>query len=168
MRIDRQTASRAALALHVVTTAWDVVHDGFPSHDWRHLNGPSPLWTAIEGRWLPEVIVRDLLGENFLLPVQVALAFPCFWWVARTLAAHAAAEGTRPAAAFAISLNHIYRADTLSFESNVVRMADGCYTMALAPIAKRLKALTVRQVAPDGTEIWSERLALDALRPMLP
>ena len=85
--IDERTAFLAAVLLYVVTTAWGVLNDGFHSDDWRHVNGTSPLWTAIEGRWLLEVIFRDLLGERFLLPVQVTLAFPCFWWVARILAA---------------------------------------------------------------------------------
>jgi hypothetical protein len=128
--IDERTAFLAAVLLYVVTTAWGVLNDGFHSDDWRHVNGTSPLWTAIEGRWLLEVIFRDLLGERFLLPVQVTLAFPCFWWVARILAAHAAPEGARPAAAlaiFAISVNHIYMADALSFESNVF-----AYPFALA------------------------------------
>jgi hypothetical protein len=129
-RIDERTAFRAAVLIYLVTTAWGVLNDGFHSDDWRHVNGTSPLWTAIEGRWLLEVIFRDLFGERFLLPVQVTLAFPCFWWVARTVAAHAAPEAARPAATlaiFAVSVNHIYMADTLSFESNVF-----AYPFALA------------------------------------
>lgn len=129
-RLDRGGALLAALVLYLVTTGWGILNDGFHSDDWRHLTGTSPLWTAVEGRWLLEVIFRDLLGERFLLPVQVALAFPCFWWVARTLARHAAPAEAEPAATvaiFAIGTNHIYMADALSFGSNVF-----AYPFALA------------------------------------
>jgi len=129
-RIDARGALLAALVLYLVTTGWGVLTDGFHSDDWRHLGGTSALWTAAEGRWLLEVIFRDLLGERFLLPVQVALAFPCLWWVARALARHAAPEAAAPAAAlaiFAVAVNHIYMGDALSFASNVF-----AYPLALA------------------------------------
>ncbi len=129
-RIDWRAALLAAIVLYTVTTGWGVLNDGFHSDDWRHLNGTSPLWTAVEGRWLLEVIFRDLFGQRFLLPVQLALAFPCFWWVARVLARHAAPEPAQPAAAlaiFAVAINHIYMGDALSFESNVF-----AYPFALA------------------------------------
>ena len=119
-----------ALLLYILTTAFGVLNDGFHSDDWRHAAGVSPLWTAIEGRWFLEVIFRDLLGERFLLPVQLALAFPCLYWVAATLARHAAPEEWRPAATlatFAIGVNHIFLADALSFASNVF-----AYPLALA------------------------------------
>jgi hypothetical protein len=129
-RIDARGALLAALVLYVVTTGWGILNDGFHSDDWRHVNGTSALWTAAEGRWLLEVIFRDLFGERFLLPVQVALAFPCFWWVAGVLARHAAPDEARPAAAlaiFAVAVNHIYMGDALSFASNVF-----AYPFALA------------------------------------
>lgn len=120
----------AALALYALTLGWGVLTDGNHSDDWRHLNGTSPLWTKVEGRWLLEVIYRDLLGERFRPLLQVALAFPCFWWGARTLARHAAPKEAGPLAAlaiFAIGINHIYMADALSFGSNVF-----AYPLALA------------------------------------
>lgn len=129
-RIDGRAALLAAIVLYMVTTGWGVLNDGFHSDDWRHVNGTSPLWTAVEGRWLLEVIFRDLFGERFLLPIQLALAFPCLWWVARVLARHAAPEPAQPAAAlaiFAVAVNHIYMGDALSFESNVF-----AYPFALA------------------------------------
>ncbi len=119
-----------AAALFVLTTAYGVVHDGFHSDDWRHVAGVSPLWTAVEGRWFLEVIFRDLLGERFLLPIQLVLAFPCLYWVAQVLACHAAPDGWRPAATlaiFAVAVNHIFLADALSFASNVF-----AYPLALA------------------------------------
>lgn len=128
--VDERTALLSAIVLYLVTTGWGVLNDGFHSDDWRHLGGASPLWTAVEGRWLLEVIFRDLFGERFLLPVQLALAFPCFWWTARVLARHAAAETAQPAATlaiFAIAVNYIYMGDALSFESNVF-----AYPFALA------------------------------------
>ena len=67
----------AAALLYVAVTAYGVVNDGYHSDDWRHLTGASPLWVAVEGRWLLDLIYRDLLGERFLLPVQLLLAFPC-------------------------------------------------------------------------------------------
>jgi hypothetical protein len=129
-RIDARGALLAAVLLYLVTTGWGVLTDGFHSDDWRHVNGTSALWTAAEGRWLLEVIFRDLFGERFLLPVQVALAFPCLWWVAGVLARHAAPEKAQPAAAlaiFAVAVNHIYMGDALSFASNVF-----AYPFALA------------------------------------
>ncbi len=119
-----------AALLYVLTTAYGVLNDGFHSDDWRHVAGVSPLWTAVEGRWLLEVIFRDLLGERFLLPVQLALGFPCLYWVARTLARHAAPDRGRDAATlaiFAVAVNHIFLADALSFASNVF-----AYPLALA------------------------------------
>lgn len=119
-----------AVLLYLLSTAYGVLNDGFHSDDWRHVAGVSPLWTAVEGRWFLEVIFRDLLGERFLLPVQLALAFPCLYWVARTLARHAAPEGGGDAATlaiFAVAVNHIFLADALSFASNVF-----AYPLALA------------------------------------
>lgn len=129
-RIDARGALLAAALLYLVIAGWGVLNDGFHSDDWRHLGGTSPLWTASEGRWLLEVIFRDLFGERFLLPVQVVLAFPCFWFVARVLARHAAPDTVQPVAAlaiFALAVNHIYMGDALSFESNVF-----AYPLALA------------------------------------
>ncbi|WP_347313467.1 glucosyltransferase domain-containing protein [Defluviimonas sp. SAOS-178_SWC] len=123
-------AIAAAALLYVLTTAYGVLNDGFHSDDWRHVAGVSPLWTAVEGRWVLEVIFRDLLGERFLLPVQLALAFPCLYWVARTLARHAAPEAWQPSATlaiFAVAANHIFLADALSFASNVF-----AYPLAIA------------------------------------
>lgn len=119
-----------ALLLYALTTGYGVLNDGFHSDDWRHVAGVSPLWTAVEGRWVLEVIFRDLLGERFLLPIQIALAFPCLYWVARTLSRHAAPEARQPAATlaiFAVAVNHIFLADALSFASNVF-----AYPLALA------------------------------------
>jgi hypothetical protein len=129
-RIDGRSALVAAIVLYLTITGWGILNDGFHSDDWRHLNGTSALWTAVEGRWLLEIIYRDLLGERFLLPVQLALAFPCLWWVARTLSRHAAPPDAEPACAlaiFAIGTNHIYMSDALSFGSNVF-----AYPLALA------------------------------------
>lgn len=119
-----------ALLLYVLTTGYGVLNDGFHSDDWRHVAGVSPLWTAVEGRWVLEVIFRELLGERFLLPVQLALAFPCLYWVARTLSRHVAPGAWQPAATlaiFAVAVNHIFLADALSFASNVF-----AYPLALA------------------------------------
>ncbi len=119
-----------ALLLYGLTTGYGVLNDGFHSDDWRHVAGVSPLWTAVEGRWVLEVIFRDLLGERFLLPVQLSLAFPCLYWVARTLARRAAPGDWQPAATlaiFAVAVNHIFLADALSFASNVF-----AYPLALA------------------------------------
>lgn len=128
-RLDARGALLAAALLYLVTTGWGVLTDGFHSDDWRHVNGTSALWTGAEGRWLLEVIFRDLFGERFLLPVQVALAFPCMWWVAGVLARHAApaAEPAAALAIFAVAVNHIYMGDALSFASNVF-----AYPFALA------------------------------------
>jgi hypothetical protein len=119
-----------ALGLYLVVTGWGVLNDGYHSDDWRHLTGASPLWTAVEGRWLLDLIYRVLLGQRFLPPVQVALAFPCLFWVAWTLAGRVASDGDRPLAAvliFAIGVNHPYMSDVLSFGSNVF-----AYPLALA------------------------------------
>lgn len=132
-RSERTAELRAlglAALLYLLTTAYGVLNDGFHSDDWRHVAGVSPLWTAVEGRWVLEVIFRDLLGERFLLPVQLALAFPCLYWVARTLARQAAPDDWQPAATlaiFAVAVNHIFLADALSFASNVF-----AYPLALA------------------------------------
>lgn len=125
-----RSALLAALVLYALTTGWGVLNDGFHSDDWRHLHGASPLWTRVEGRWVLEVIFRHLLGEHFLLPVQLALAFACFWWVAGVIARHAAPAAAQPAArfaVFAVAVNHIFMADALSFASNVF-----AYPLALA------------------------------------
>lgn len=119
-----------ALGLYLLVTGWGLLNDGYHSDDWRHLAGASPLWTAVEGRWLLDFIYRFLLGERFLPPVQMAMAFPCFFWVAWTLAGRAATEGTRPLAAlliFGIGVNHPFMSDVLSFGSNVF-----AYPLALA------------------------------------
>ncbi|MCA0273708.1 MAG: glucosyltransferase domain-containing protein [Proteobacteria bacterium] len=119
-----------ALCLYLVVTGWGVLNDGYHSDDWRHLTGASPLWTAVEGRWLLDLIYRDILGQRFLPPVQAALAFPCFYWVAWTLAGRVADEAGRPLAAvliFAIGVNHPYMSDVLSFGSNVF-----AYPLAMA------------------------------------
>ncbi len=119
----------AALA-YILVTGFGVVNDGYHSDDWRHITGASPLWTSVEGRWLLEVIFRDLLGERFLQPVQLALAFPCLYWVALCLARHAAPATLRPAATLAIFLigtHHLYMADVLSFAANIF-----AYPFALA------------------------------------
>lgn len=120
----------AALGIYLVVTGWGVVNDGYHSDDWRHLTGASPLWTAVEGRWLLDFIYRFLLGERFLPPVQMALAFPCFYWVAWTLADRVATDETRPLAAlliFVIGVNHPFMSDVLSFGANVF-----AYPLALA------------------------------------
>lgn len=119
-----------ALGLYLIVTGWGLLNDGYHSDDWRHLTGASPLWTAVEGRWLLDFIYRFLLGERFLPPVQMALAFPCFFWVAWTLAGRAATEETRPLAAlliFGIGVNHPFMSDALSFGSNVF-----AYPLAMA------------------------------------
>ncbi|MGC1429912.1 MAG: glucosyltransferase domain-containing protein [Albidovulum sp.] len=119
-----------AAALYALITGYGVLNDGYHSDDWRHLGGVSPLWTAVEGRWLLEVIYRDLLGERFLLPIQLLLAFPCLYWVAHVVAGHAAEADARPAATlsiFVIGTHHVFMTDVLSFGSNVF-----AYPLALA------------------------------------
>ena len=120
----------AALGIYLIVTGWGVVNDGYHSDDWRHLTGASPLWTAVEGRWLLDFIYRWLLGERFLPPVQLALAFPCFFWVAWTLADRVATDETRPLATlliFVTGVNHPFMSDVLSFGANVF-----AYPLALA------------------------------------
>lgn len=119
-----------ALCLYLTVTGWGLLNDGYHSDDWRHLTGASPLWTAVEGRWLLDLIYRDLLGQRFLPPVQMALAFPCFYWVAWTLAGRVSDETGQPLAAvliFAIGVNHPYMSDVLSFGANVF-----AYPLAIA------------------------------------
>lgn len=119
-----------ALGLYLIVTAYGVLNDGFHSDDWRHLTGASPLWVGAEGRWLLDVIYRYLLGQHFLLPVQLTLAFPCLYWVAATLAARAAGPdeaGLATVLIFAIGVNHPFMSDVLTFESNVF-----AYPLALA------------------------------------
>lgn len=129
----RMTAHRALLIaalFYALTTGYGVITDGYHSDDWRHVHGTSPLWTALEGRWFLEVLYRGLLGERFLPAIQVALAFPCFYWIAGRLARHAAPAALVPAATlgiFAIGTTHIFMADALSFSSNVF-----AYPLALA------------------------------------
>lgn len=120
----------AALGLYLLVTGWGLLNDGYHSDDWRHLIGASPLWTAVEGRWLLDFIYRFVLGERFLQPVQMALAFPCFFYVAWTLAGRAATDDTRPLAAlliFAVGVNHPFMSDALSFGANVF-----AYPLAMA------------------------------------
>lgn len=159
-RIDARGALLAAALLYLVTTGWGVLTDGFHSDDWRHVNGTSALWTAAEGRWLLEVIFRDLFGERFLLPVQVALAFPCLWWVARVLARHAA-PAEEPAAAlaiFAVAVNHIYMGDALSFASNVF-----AYPLALALSVGAFEFLWRVAGRPAGVQALAALVAAQCL-----
>lgn len=112
----------AAALLYVVVTAYGVVNDGYHSDDWRHLTGASPLWVAVEGRWLLDLIYRDLLGERFLLPVQLLLAFPCLFGVSWLLARRAVPDGYQGPAAlliFGLGVNHPFLSDALTFASNV-------------------------------------------------
>ncbi len=129
-----------AAGLFLLVTGYGVLNDGYHSDDWRHIAGVSPLWTAVEGRWLLEVIFRDLLGERFLLPIQLALAFPCLYWAAHILSRWAAAPTLRPAATlavFAIGTNHLFMADVLSFASNVFAYP---FALALSVVAFELVA----------------------------
>ncbi len=119
-----------ALGLYLVVTCYGVLNDGYHSDDWRHLTGASPLWVGSEGRWLLDLIYRFVLGERFLLPLQLTLAFPCFYWVASVLAERVAEPGQRGLATvliFAVGVNHPYMSDILTFESNVF-----AYPLALA------------------------------------
>jgi hypothetical protein len=119
-----------AVALYLVVTVHGVLTDSFHSDDWRHLTGASPLWTRVEGRWLLDAIYRYLLGERFLLPIQLTLAFPCLCWVAWELAGRAAAPAERGLAAllvFALGVNHPFMSDILTFGANVF-----AYPFALA------------------------------------
>lgn len=112
----------AAAILYAVVTGYGVLNDGYHSDDWRHLTGASPLWVAVEGRWLLDLIYRALLGEHFLLPVQLALAFPCFFATAWLIAGRAAPpdlRGTATLVIFAIGVNHPFMSDALSFAANV-------------------------------------------------
>ena len=112
----------AAALLYVAVTAYGVVNDGYHSDDWRHLTGASPLWVAVEGRWLLDLIYRDLLGERFLLPVQLLLAFPCLFGAAWLLARRAVPEGYQGLGAvliFGLGVNHPFMSDALTFASNV-------------------------------------------------
>ena len=112
----------AAALLYLAVTAYGVVNDGYHSDDWRHLTGASPLWVAVEGRWLLDLIYRDLLGERFLLPVQLLLAFPCLFGVAWLLARRAVPEAYQGLGAvliFGLGVNHPFMSDALTFASNV-------------------------------------------------
>ena len=112
----------AAALLFTIVTGYGVLNDGYHSDDWRHLTGASPLWVAVEGRWLLDLIYRGLLGEKFLLPVQLALAFPCLFATAWLLAARAARPELRGLAAlvvFGVGVNHPFLSDALSFAANV-------------------------------------------------
>ncbi|PPB79724.1 glucosyltransferase GtrII-like protein [Albidovulum inexpectatum] len=117
-----RTALLTALALYGVTAAAGILADGHHSDDWRHMAGASDLWVAVEGRWLLDAIFRFVLGERFLLPMQIALAFPCLWGFSTIIARHAASPTMRPIATlaiFAVGTNHLFLADALSFASSV-------------------------------------------------
>ncbi|MDH5528646.1 MAG: glucosyltransferase domain-containing protein [Paracoccaceae bacterium] len=117
----------ACLAVYLSGTAPWLVMDGPNPDDWRQMAGAPaggmPLnWTTEEGRWAMDLIFVYLFGERFLTPLQVALAFPCFFWIAHCLAGRAAPHDLEAPATvliFAFGLNHIYMVDALNFSSHV-------------------------------------------------
>lgn len=148
---------RLALGLYLIVTVPGVLGDSFHSDDWRHLTGASPLWVAVEGRWLLDLIYRYLLGERFLLPIQLALAFPCLYWVARELAGRVSAPQDRGLAAvliFALGVNHPYMSDILTFESNVF-----AYPFALALSVGAFVVIARTEGAMPGRQIAAALLA---------
>jgi hypothetical protein len=142
-----------ALGLYLIVTAYGVLNDSFHSDDWRHLTGASPLWVAVEGRWLLDAIYRYLLGERFLLPVQLTLAFPCLYWVAWDLAGRVSGAADRGLAAvliFAVGVNHPFMSDILTFESNVF-----AYPLALALSVGAFVVIG----RSDGASVWRQVLS---------
>ena len=75
----------AALGLYAAITGFGLLVEGYNPDDWRHLAGDYVPWASNEGRWVMEVIFRDLLGNRFLMPLQLALAFLCFLAIAWVL-----------------------------------------------------------------------------------
>lgn len=138
----------ATFGLYVVTAAAGILGDGHHSDDWRHMAGASDLWVAVEGRWLLDAIFRFLLGERFLVPLQVAMAFPCLWGFAWIIARHAARPAMRPVAAlaiFGVGTNHLFLADGLSFASSVL-----AYPLALVLSAAGYDLIARRARTPIG------------------
>ncbi|MBL9060739.1 MAG: hypothetical protein JNK88_12030, partial [Mangrovicoccus sp.] len=113
----------AALVVYALVTGLGLMVEGYNADDWRHLAGDYVPWTATEGRWVMEVIFRDLLGDRFRMPLQLALAFLCFLAISWTLAgAVAPAPEWRGIAAlllFAAGVNYPYMADALNFNAHV-------------------------------------------------
>ncbi len=146
-----------AVGLYLIVTCYGVVNDGYHSDDWRHLTGASPLWVASEGRWLLDFLYRFVLGQRFLLPLQLTLAFPCFYWVASILAARsveAAHRGLATLLIFAVGVNHPYMSDILTFESNVF-----AYPFALALSVGAFVVLERAEGQPLGRQMLAAALA---------
>lgn len=113
----------AALGLYAAITGFGLLVEGYNPDDWRHLAGDYVPWASNEGRWVMEVIFRDLLGNRFLMPLQLALAFLCFLAIAWVLSgAVTAAPDQRALTAlllFVAGVNFPYMADALNFNAHV-------------------------------------------------
>ena len=112
-----------ALAVYAVVTGFGLMVEGYNPDDWRHLAGDYAPWASGEGRWVMEVIFRDLLGNRFLMPLQLALAFLCFLAIAWVLSGPvASAPDNRALTAlllFVAGVNFPYMADALNFNAHV-------------------------------------------------
>ena len=112
-----------ALVLYVAVTGFGLMVEGYNPDDWRHLAGDYAPWASNEGRWVMEVIFRDVMGNRFLMPAQLAVAFLCFLAIAWSLAgAVAVAPEQRPLTAlllFVAGVNFPYMADALNFNAHV-------------------------------------------------
>jgi len=129
-------------------TGWGILMAGPNPDDWRQMAGappgPMPLnWTDDEGRWAMELIYVRLLGERFLTPLQILLAFPCLAGIAHLLARRAAPEGLGNAAMlaiFVIGTSHVYMSDALNFSAHLFAY----------PLALLLSALAFALIAPGA------------------
>ena len=129
-RLTHRRAFILASVVYLLVTVYGVLNDGYLADDWRHINGASDVWAGVEGRWLLDAIYRYLLGERFMPPLQLMLAFPCFYGTAYFLAKHATIREWQPTATlgiFAYGTNHLFMADVLSFAANTF-----AYPLAMA------------------------------------
>lgn len=113
----------SALLLFGLVTGLGLMVEGYNADDWRHLAGDYVPWTATEGRWVMEVIFRDLLGDRFRMPLQLTLAFLCFlavaWILARAVAPAPEWRGIAALLLFAAGVNYPYMADALNFNAHI-------------------------------------------------
>ncbi len=110
------------LLFFVLVTGRGLLSEGFHPDDWMHAAGYTGRWLVSEGRWFQDTIFRSLLGGEFRLTLQIALAAICFLTICWRLAGHITEKHLQGIAALALLLagvNHVYLTEAMTWQAHV-------------------------------------------------
>lgn len=108
--------------LYASVTGIGLLFEGYNFDDWRHLGATPELWAGPEGRWVMDFLYRFVMQEQFLLPLQILLAFPCLYGCSYLLAKYAVGDRYHALATlliFLIGSQHIYMSSALMFNAHI-------------------------------------------------